>query len=115
MVDPRAIESHLLMYYQDHFQEPQGTPYTIPPLAPLLKYDSLMLFGQQIIQGTVNLNEPQLPHHTKLLLQHQNTWIPATYLHFILYHLKPCLMASVNGQNAHLHHCLDDTWGSTNP
>jgi len=82
VVDPRAIESHLIQYCQNHFKAPQGTPYMIPPLAPLLNYDSLMPFGPQIMQGTANLNKLQISHHTKLLLQHQSTWIPATYPRF---------------------------------
>jgi len=82
VVDPRAIESHLIQYCQNHFKTPQGTPYTIPPLAPLLNYDSLTPFGQQITQGTAKLDELPISHHTKLLLQHQSTWIPATYPRF---------------------------------
>jgi len=41
----------------------------------LLNYNSLTPFGAQVLQGTADLNELPILQHTKLLLQHQKTWL----------------------------------------
>jgi len=79
---PQEMESHLLAYCQNHFQTPQGSSYTIPPLVNLPGYDSLTHFGSQILHGTANINALPLKHHTKLLLQHQCTWLPPDHPKF---------------------------------
>jgi len=82
ILDPREIESHLIQYCQQHFQMPQGSPYMVPPLAPLLQHDSITPFGKQILHGTANIENMQISYHMKLLLQHQRTWLPADYPRF---------------------------------
>jgi len=70
VIEPWEMEAHLLAYCQTHFQTPQGSPYTVPPLINILGYDSLTPFGEQILQGTANLNNLPLQKHTKLTPTH---------------------------------------------
>jgi len=62
------MEQHLIEYCRIHFQQAQGSPYTVPPLSDLLQYDSLTPFGTQILQGTANLDDLNISEATKLLL-----------------------------------------------
>jgi len=71
LINPLEMEKSLIDYCQEHFKEAQGTPYTIPPLSELLNPDSLMPFGRQVLQGTINLPQLNVSHHTELLIQHQ--------------------------------------------
>jgi len=73
------MEKSLIEYCQEHFKEAHGTPYTIPPLSALLDPDSLMPFGQNVLHGTADLQQLDVSHHTKLLLQHQQAW-PQSHL-----------------------------------
>jgi len=41
----------------------------VPPLSELLGTDSLTTFGEQLLQGTADLDTLQVSLHTKLLLQ----------------------------------------------
>ncbi len=77
VIEPRAMETHLIEYCRIHFQQAQGSPYTVPPLSTLLNYDSLTPFGSQVLHGTADLNALDVSHHTKLLLQHQKMTLPS--------------------------------------
>ncbi len=76
--DANLMDQHLLEYCKKHFSQADGTPYTVPPLAPLLEYSGLTPFGQQILHGTAAIDELPLNHHTKLLLKHQEYCTPLT-------------------------------------
>jgi len=73
-INPTDMENSLIAYCQEHFKEAHGPPYTIPPLSTVLNYDSLTKFGQQVLNGTADLQSLEVTHHTKLLLHHQCTW-----------------------------------------
>jgi len=79
IINPAEMEDQLIAYCQDHFKEAHGTPYTVPPLSTLLQPDSLTTFGQQVLNGTADLQSLDVSHHTKLLLCHQKAW-PQTHL-----------------------------------
>jgi len=55
ITDPHMMDQELLAYCQHHFSNSFGTPFTIPPLAPLLNYDGLTKFGQEVLKGTANI------------------------------------------------------------
>jgi len=74
LINPTEMENSLIDYCQQHFKEAHGTPYTIPPLSELLKPDSLTPFGRKVLNGTADLQQLEISHHTKLLLQHQWAW-----------------------------------------
>jgi len=76
------MEQHLIEYCHIHFQQAQGSPYTVPPLSDLLHYDSLTPFGAQILQGTANLDELNISEPTKLLLRHQKSWLTTEHNRF---------------------------------
>jgi len=76
--DPNVMDQHLLEYCKKHFGQAHGTPYMVPPLAPLLGYSRLTQFGQQVLHGTADLDKLSLSHHTKLLLRHQQYCTPLT-------------------------------------
>jgi len=54
---------------QAHFKQAHGSLYMVPPLTDLLGTDSLTEFGDQLLQGTANINALQVSPHTKLLLK----------------------------------------------
>ncbi len=51
----------------------------IPLLAKLLYYNSLTPFGQQVLDGTANLHNLDISHHTRLLLHHQKAPKPMPF------------------------------------
>jgi len=76
IIEPRTMEHHLIEYCKVHFQQAQGSPYTVPSLSDLLQYDSLTPFGATVLNGTADLDNLNLSDPTKLLLCHQRTWLP---------------------------------------
>jgi len=91
IIEPPAMEYHLMEYCRLHFQQAQGSPYTIPPLSDLLQYDSLTPFGAQILHGMADLDTLNLSPSTKLLLRHQKTWLPDTHQCFQPFPFKAML------------------------
>ncbi len=79
IINLEEMETSLIDYCQEHFKEAHGSPYTIPPLSTLLNPDSLTPFGRQVLQGTADLQQLDVSHHTKLLLHHQRAW-PQSHL-----------------------------------
>ncbi len=79
IIEPHHMEQQLMEYCHIHFQQAQGSPYTVPPLSDLLNYDSLTPFGTQVLNGTANLTSLDVSPYAKLLLQHQCTWLPANH------------------------------------
>jgi len=55
---------------------------SIPPLSTLLGHNSLTMFGCQVLDGTADLQNLDVSHHTKLLLQHQKAWPQSHLPHF---------------------------------
>jgi len=70
------MDQKLVEYCQSHFSKSHGTPFTIPPLSTLLKYDGLTPFGTEVLHGTADLDALNLDHSTRLLLQHQKYCTP---------------------------------------
>jgi len=79
IIKPHNMEQQLMEYCCIHFQQAQGSPCTVPPLSDLLNYDSLTPFGAQVLSGTTNLTSLDVSPYTRLLLQHQHTWLPADH------------------------------------
>jgi len=82
ITDPNLMDHHLLEYCQHHFSNSHGTPFTVPPLTNLLKYDGLTPFGSAVIQGTADLDDLNINHSTRLLLKHQKSCTPANIPRF---------------------------------
>jgi len=76
MQDPKLMDMHLLEYCKLHFGQVHGTPYTVPLLSTLLRYDGLTPFGNKILTGTANLEELQISNYTRMLLKHQKLCTP---------------------------------------
>jgi len=79
VIEPCLMETHLIKYHRLHFQQVQGSLYTVPLLSDLLNYNSLTPFGAQVLCGTADLETLDLSPHTKLLIQHQCTWLLDTH------------------------------------
>ena len=65
--DPILVEKYIIERNKRHLNPAQGTPCTIEPLNSLLGLDSRTLFGNSVLEGTVDLT--QLPW-TKLQQLH---------------------------------------------
>jgi len=63
----------------NNFKQAHSSPYMIPLLAKLLYYNSLTPFGQQVLDGTANLHNLNISHHTRLLLHHQKAPKPMPF------------------------------------
>jgi len=74
IINPTEMEDYLIAYCQEHLKEAHGSSYTVLPLSTLLNPDSLMPFGQQVLNDTADIPSLEVSHHTKLLLQHQKAW-----------------------------------------
>ena len=57
--DPILVEKYIIERNKRHLNLAQGTPCTIEPLNSLLGLDSRTLFGNSVLEGTVDLT--QLP------------------------------------------------------
>jgi len=76
LYQPEEIETAMHTQCQNHFQQAHGSSYTVPPLTDLLGTDSLTKFGEQLLQGTANLDVLQVSMHTKLLLNQHGRKYP---------------------------------------
>ena len=65
ITDNHEIEECLIKRNVEHLNQAQGTPYTIPPLSTLLGDDSFTSFGQDILNGTANLDNLPLTNIQK--------------------------------------------------
>jgi len=100
LYQPEEIEAAMHTQCQNHFKQAHRPPYTVPPLTNLLGTNSLTEFGNQLLQGTTNLDTLNISPHTKLLLQQHRRKYPKYNL----------CRASGSGQNARRHHHPVDTW-----
>ena len=57
---PAEIEKYIIKRNKRHLHQAQGTPCTVDPLASLLGYNSFTQFGQQVLDGSVNLTNKNL-------------------------------------------------------
>jgi len=74
--DRATMEMMLLQRSQTHFQQADGTPYTIEPIRSLLGPDGLTQFGKQIYDRLpIDQSIPITPG-TRLLLEHQYNKVP---------------------------------------
>jgi len=76
ITDPNLMDQNLLEYCQNHFSNSHSTPFTVPPLPTLLKYDGLTPFGTEVLQGTADLESLDINQSTQLLFQHQKSCTP---------------------------------------
>ena len=58
--DPVLVETYTIERNTRHLNQAQGTPYTIEPLQSLLGLDSRTLFGNSVLDGTMNLKQLSL-------------------------------------------------------
>ena len=58
--DPESINACLIQQKLAHFNQAQSTPCTNEPLSSLLQDDSFTSFGNEILNGTANLNNKLL-------------------------------------------------------
>jgi len=70
IMDPDEMDDTLLEYGHNHFSKAQGSFFTIEPLQRLLNYDSLTVFGNQILAGQAHIDSLPLDDATKALLHH---------------------------------------------
>jgi len=78
VTDINEMEQHLVEYSREYFKQAHGTPYTIPPLSQLLRYDALTEFGDEIHAGTADLDALDVEEATRLLLRHQQSKMTST-------------------------------------
>jgi len=69
LYQPEEIEAAMHTQCQAHFKQAHGSPYMVPPLTDLLGTDSITELGNQLLQGTANIDTLQVGPHTKLLLK----------------------------------------------
>jgi len=79
LINPGEMEDTLIDYCQEHFKEAHGSPYTVPLLSILLSPHSITPYGRQVLDGTADIQNLDVSHHTKTLLRHQKAW-PQSHL-----------------------------------
>jgi hypothetical protein len=70
VTEEEEMEEILLAEGERHFEQANGTPFTVEPLRSLCGYDGLTSFADEILEGTADLEGLAVNHYTKLLLKH---------------------------------------------